>query len=220
MELFEESLGLVDHLYQIRKSFMPEDDEGSMTDHSPLEKALWDLVQDKQVAVKVLERLAHDARFLREQSANLFNNEIVIWREPGGAFSLRMFIWSPETDDFIHDHNSFGMIICWFGKLAIDNFMCVNKDAPEENAGLQFKSRQILEVGQTSLVRPYNEDGIHRVSCAEGDIALSLSVYGRRISARDYILRYDLERKKAARVYHRSWKRKAWAKQMLEKFAP
>jgi len=219
MELFEESLGLVDHIYQIRKSFMPEDDEGSMTDHSPLEKALCDLVKDKQVAVKVLERMVHDSRFSREQSVNLFNNEIVIWREPDGAFSLRMFIWSPEADCYIHDHNAYGMIISWWGKVSVESYLRVNKDALEEDAVLQLKSKQILEVCQTSLVKPYTEDGIHRVCCGEGEIALSLSVYGRRILGREYILRYDLEKKKAYRVYHRSWRRKAWAQKMLEKIS-
>jgi len=215
MELFEESLGLVDHLHNLRNAFRPNDDEQSLADRSPVEQALVNLVKDRQVAVRVMERLAHDVHFLREQAANLFNNEIVVWREPDGSFSLRLFIWTPDCDNFIHDHNSWGLLASWWGDLQVDNYIRLDPEAGETKAALQLKEKLILAPGKTVLVRPLNE-GIHRVTCAE-DISLSVSVYARRVADRGYILRFDPETKKVFRVYHRSRRRKEWARQMLQK---
>jgi predicted metal-dependent enzyme (double-stranded beta helix superfamily) len=215
MELFEESLGLVEHLHRLRNAFRPNDDEQSLADHRPVEEALLEMVNDRQVAVRVMERLAHDVHFLREQAANLFNNEIVIWREPDGSFSLRLFIWTPDSDNFIHDHNSWGLLASWWGNLLVENYLRVDPEAGEERASLRLKEKLVLPPGKTALVRPLN-DGIHRVTC-EGEIALSISVYARRVADRGYILRFDPETKKVYRVYHRSRRRKEWARQLLEK---
>jgi predicted metal-dependent enzyme (double-stranded beta helix superfamily) len=217
MELFEESLGLVDHLHRLRNAFRPEDDEASITDHSPVEKAVVGLVNDKQVAVRVMERLAHDMHFLHEQAANLFNNEVVIWREPDNSFSIRLFIWTNDCDNFVHDHNAWGMIAGWWGDVSVENYNRVDTDGGEETAKLQLRDKLILKPGQTTMVRPFAE-GIHRVTCAKNcDMALSLSVYAKKIGERGYLLKYDLETKKVYRVYHRSRRRKEWAKEMLSK---
>jgi len=213
MELFEESLGLVDHIHNLRNAFRPEDDEASITDNASLERALKALTKDRQVAVRVMERLAHDVHFLREQAANLFNNEIVIWREADGGFSLRMFIWTPDSDDFIHDHNAPGMLAGWWGKTLVENYVRLN--GGEDSVEIQLKDKRVLEPGDTALVRPF-DDGIHRVTCV-GDMALSVSVYGRKMGDRSYILRFDPENKRAQRIYHRSRRRREWAKRLLEK---
>lgn len=218
MELFEESLGLVDHIHELRNAFRPNADEQSLADHSPLEKAIVALVNDRQVAVRVMERLAHDVHFLREQAANLFNNEIVLWREPDGGFSLRLFIWTPDCDNFVHDHNAWGMLACWWGKIGVENYARLDPEAGENKASLQLRDKQVLYPGNTALVRPFNE-GIHRVYCEE-DIALSVSVYSRRLENRGYILKFNPETGQVFRVYHRSRRRKEWAKDLLGKFNP
>jgi predicted metal-dependent enzyme (double-stranded beta helix superfamily) len=218
MELFEESIGLVDHIHELRNAFRPNDDEQSLADHSPLEKALINLVNDRQVAVRVLERLAHDVHFLREQAANLFNNEIVLWREHDGSYSLRLFIWTRGCDNFIHDHNAWGMLACWHGKIIVENYTRTDPEAGEKKASLQLHDKQILAPGNTALVRPFDE-GIHRVD-TDCDIALSISVYSRRLENRGYILRFNPETEEVFRVYHRSRRRKEWAKDLLQKFNP
>lgn len=219
MELLEESLGLLDHIHNLRTAFQPEDDEQSMADHTLVEKALMHLAEDRQVATRILERLAHDVHFMREQAANLFNNEVVLWREPENDFSLRMFIWTPDCDNWIHDHNAWGMLACWWGQVLVENYVLLNQEAVEEKAELQLKEKLLLRQGQTALVRPLNE-GIHRVDRASGDIALSVSVYSRRITDRPYVLRYDQASEKAFKVYHRSRRRREWAKQLLGKINP
>ena len=219
MELFEESLGLVDHLHRLRNAFRPEDDESSITDHTPLEKAMLELVNDRQVAVRVMERLAHDNRFLAEQAANLFNNEVVIWREPDRGFSIRVFIWSNDCDNFVHDHNSWGMIATWFGEIAVENYNRLDQGEQEGIARLQLREKMILKPGQTAMIKPF-DDGIHRVCSANGEMAISVSIYARRLAERGYLYKFDPETGKISKLFHRSRRRKEWAKEMLSKMTP
>jgi hypothetical protein len=105
------------------------------------------------------------------------------------------------------------------GKVVVEHYNRLDPEAGEEKAALELRDKQILHPGNTALVRPFNE-GIHRVDCAEDDISLSVSVYARRLENRGYILRFSPETGKVFRVYHRSRRRKEWAKDLLQKFNP
>jgi len=212
-ELFEESFGLVEHIKRLKSAFRAEDDE-TLTDTIQVEKALAEIRKDQQVMVRVLERLAHDIHFVREQSANLFNNEVVLWRDPSGTFSLRMFIYSPESDSYIHDHNAWGMFTPWFGKVLVENYERMDKEGGEKSAQLILKEKRLLEPGQAEMVKPLNL-GIHRVDYAEGSPAIVVAVYGRPM-ARGYILRFDAETGRITKIYHRSRHRREWAKKLLD----
>jgi|GEM_PF-2516259 len=212
-ELFEESFGLVEHIKRLKSAFRTEDDE-TLTDTMQVERALAEIRKDQQVMVRVLERLAHDIHFVREQSANLFNNEVVLWRDVGGTFSLRMFIYSPESDSYIHDHNAWGMFAPWFGKVLVENYERVDNGESEEKGKIIFKDKKVLAPGQAELVKPLNL-GIHRVDYAEDAPAIVVAVYGRSLN-RGYILRFDAETSRINKIYHRSRHRREWAKKLLD----
>jgi predicted metal-dependent enzyme (double-stranded beta helix superfamily) len=213
MGLFEESFGIVDHIHALRTAFQPDED-ASLFDNKQVENVLQDLVKDKQVLLRVVERLAHDIHFVREQSANMFNNEVVLWREPDGNFSVRMFIWAPGADSFIHDHNSWGMLTSWAGQVLVENYTRDDSVKEDARAGLKLKEKITVDPGKMVLIKPYNQ-GIHRVDRAADKFAINLSIYGKP-GDRGYINKFDHQTDSVVKVVHRSRRRREWAKMILD----
>lgn len=210
MALLEESFGLEDYIPILRNSFQTEDEP--TLEFQLAGDALRRLLEDQTVLRRILERLAHDIHFVREQSANIFNNEVVLWRDPDGCFSLRMGIWTEGADSFIHDHNAMGVTGCWFGKLLIENYE-IKEVISEERVKLEKKESIILLPGHNTYVKPLDQ-GIHRVDKAEGEFAVSLSAYSRPLP-RGYIRRFDLKTGAISRIYNPSRQQKSWAQRLL-----
>jgi hypothetical protein len=211
MTLLEERLGLDDYIPALREGFQVE--EKPSLEFRIASNALKSLLKDQGVLKKVLELLAHDIHFLREQSGNLFNNEVVLWREPEGCFSLRMAIWTKGSDVFIHDHNALGVTGCWFGKILVENWE-IKEWLSEEKAKLELKEKIVLDRQYTVYVRPHDQ-GLHLVDLAEGDFAVSLSAYARP-KPRGYIRRFDPVTGAVSKIYHPVRQQRSWARQLLE----
>jgi len=210
MTLFEERLGLEDYIPVLRSSFQIEDEP--TIEFQMAGDALRKLLEDQSVMMRVLELLAHDIHFVREQATNLFNNEIVLWRDPDGSFSLRMAIWAEGADNFIHDHNATGVTGCWFGKLLIENYE-IKEKISEDRVKLEMKDKHILGPRNVVYIKMHDE-GIHRIDKAEGDFAISLSAYSRAVP-RGYIRRFDAITGSVSRIYHPVRKQKEWAQSLL-----
>ncbi len=210
MSLFEESIGLVEHIARLRNAFVVE--EKPSLQLSLVRSALEEILSDKELLKRILERLAHDIHFVREQAGNVFNNEVILWRDPNLGFSLRMQIWAEGADNIIHDHNGFGVLGCWLGRVWVENYQVVEKTG--DKVKIQLKEKIELTPGKTALIKA-GEEGIHRVSWEPGEMAVTLGAYSRVDSGRNYILGYELESGKTFKIYHPSRIQRLWAKRLL-----
>jgi len=210
MTLFEESLGLVEYLGELKTAFLSE--EKPSVQVSLIRSALEKILSDQQLLKRILERLAHDIHFVREQAGNVFNNEVILWRDPSPGFSLRMQIWAEGAESFIHDHNGFGVLGCWLGRVWVENYQVVEKTG--DKVKIQLKEKIKLTLGKTALIKA-GEEGIHRISWEPGEMAVTLGAYSRVESGRNYILGYELESGRTWKIYHPSRIQRLWAKKLL-----
>jgi predicted metal-dependent enzyme (double-stranded beta helix superfamily) len=113
-------------------------------------------------------------------------------REEDG-FSLQLFTWAPGARTPIHDHTSWGVYVCLAGQLVEDRYQRLDDGLRPGAARLRRTWRVAWHPGERSVLLPY-EGGIHRVANPDLGTAVSLHLYGPRLSTidgRDYDPRRD-----------------------------
>jgi predicted metal-dependent enzyme (double-stranded beta helix superfamily) len=99
------------------------------------------------------------------------------------AFALELFRWPPGARTPIHDHTSWGIYVCLTGQLGEERYASV-----DGVARLRREWTRLWLPNDASTLMPY-EGGIHRVRNAGLTTAVSLHLYGPRVSdldGRDY----------------------------------
>jgi predicted metal-dependent enzyme (double-stranded beta helix superfamily) len=118
------------------------------------------------------------------------SDPIIAWQAsaPAGGASLMLFAWPAGAVTPVHDHTSWGIYACLTGELSEERYARLDDGARADFARLrQLWGRTWLR-GGISTLRPYN-GGIHRVANRTDRPAVSLHIYGPRMSAidgRDY----------------------------------
>lgn len=106
-----------------------------------------------------------------------------------GAYSLKVFVWPSGTGTRIHDHSSWGAYCCASGAVLEERYERLDDGSHSDHARLK-KVWQLWwspEDG-ASTVLP-GDDGIHRVGNPGDETAVSVHLYGPRVSevdGRDY----------------------------------
>jgi predicted metal-dependent enzyme (double-stranded beta helix superfamily) len=109
--------------------------------------------------------------------------------DPGGYFSLQVFVWPAGTRTMIHDHSSWGAYACAAGTVLEERYERLDDGSRHEHARLE-RSWHLSwrpEDG-ASTVLP-GDGGIHRVGNPYEETAVSVHLYGPRlgeIGGRDY----------------------------------
>ena len=148
-------------------------------------------------AIPVLSRLVRDPDFLDShvmplmEGAGKAEDWYVAHRHDGLArsCSLQIFVWPPGTGTQIHDHSSWGAFCAVVGSILEDRYERADDGSLPDHAHLKklWQLEWSREDG-ISTVLPY-EGGIHRVSNANVEPAISVHLYGPRlgeIDGRDY----------------------------------
>jgi len=109
--------------------------------------------------------------------------------DPGGAYSLQIFVWPPGSATRIHDHSSWGAFCCVVGSVLEERYGRTDDGKISDHARLKelWQFEWSREDG-ISTVLPY-EVGIHRVCNPNEEPAVSVHLYGPRlgeIDGRDY----------------------------------
>lgn len=92
-------------------------------------------------------------------------------------FSVLSFVWAPGQSTPIHDHTVWGLVGVLRGAERNERF---ERDA---TGRLVARSQELLPVGAVSSVSPSVGD-VHRVTnAAEGQVSISIHVYGANIGA-------------------------------------
>jgi 3-mercaptopropionate dioxygenase len=100
--------------------------------------------------------------------------QYLLYCDPLERFSVVSFVWGPGQSTPVHDHTVWGMVGVMRGA-----------ETCEEFAGMPMTATRShrLAVGEVDLVSPHIGD-IHRVSNAlDGEVSVSIHVYGANIGA-------------------------------------
>jgi predicted metal-dependent enzyme (double-stranded beta helix superfamily) len=152
---------------------------------------------------------------LRQET--LFDNELILFRDPGHRFSLRLYVFGPGERTAVHDHTSWGVSGSAFGPLEVVRYRCEGAGSQPGSCGLTVAERRVLGAGEIETTLPF-ADGIHRTGNPAGGSTLMVSVYGRPMR-RLYIECFDLENGRVERRYSPHIKKRILAQQALQAIA-
>jgi hypothetical protein len=134
---------------------------------------------------------------LRQET--MFANELVLYRDPGRLFSLRLYIFGPGERTVLHDHTSWGVSGSACGRLEVARYRRADDGAEPERARLALCERHVLRPGEVETTLPFDE-GIHRTGNPNDGVTLMVSVYGTPLR-RLFIQRFNLETGRVQRIY-------------------
>lgn len=152
---------------------------------------------------------------LRQET--LFDNELVLYRDPGRLFSLRVYIFGPGAHTTVHDHSSWGVSGSAFGPLEVVRYRREDDGSDPDLARLAMADRYALRRGEIETTLPLDQ-GIHRTGNPAEGTTLMVSVYGTPLR-RLYIQRFNLENGGVHRVFPPRFKKKMLAEQALKAMA-
>jgi predicted metal-dependent enzyme (double-stranded beta helix superfamily) len=148
-------------------------------------------------AIPVLSRLVRDPDFLDWHVVPLLEEAesakewYVAYRYDnlGCSYSLQVFLWPSGSATRIHDHSSWGAFCCVVGSILEEHYERADDGSLPDYARLKkLWQLEWRRADGISTVLPY-EGGIHRVSNATEEPAISVHLYGPRlgeIDGRDY----------------------------------
>jgi predicted metal-dependent enzyme (double-stranded beta helix superfamily) len=173
------------------------------------------VLHDPSLIVTVLEAVVKGADYPDVGASTMFDSEIVLYRDPGRAFSVRLYLWGPGEYDPVHDHNSWGVIGTAVGTLDVTRYICLDDGVDDGRAVLEEVSRHSIPRGGTCSVYPL-ERGIHRTGNAGGSPVVQVGVYGRNLTGREYVLAFDTSTSRVSRLYLPHVKKRMLAREALD----
>lgn len=154
------------------------------------------------------EILAAVARGADDGGETVFDNEVVLYRDPARVFSLRIYLFGPGEHTPVHDHSSWGVFGPAFGELEVVRYRPAATPGP-----LVPLPPGRLSPGEIEST-PALEEGIHRTGSPGAGPTLMVSVYGTPLR-RLYLRFYDPETGVSRQVFPPRLKRKRLAERML-----
>ena len=134
---------------------------------------------------------------LRQET--LFDNELVLFRDPGRLFSLRLYLFGPNEHTPVHDHSSWGVSGPAFGSLEVVRYRREREGPEPDRCVLRVAARRVIRPGEVETTLPF-DDGIHRTGNPVDGSTLMVSVYGRPLR-RLYIQCFHLDNGHVERRY-------------------
>jgi predicted metal-dependent enzyme (double-stranded beta helix superfamily) len=147
------------------------------------------------------------------RQGTLFENELILYREPGSKFSLRLYIFGPGEHTPVHDHLSWGVSGPAFGQLEVVRFHREGFSPEPNRVRLAVAARSLLAPGEIETTLPFDE-GIHRTGNPAAGTTLMVSIYGRPLR-RLYMQCYNIESGYVDRRYPPHMKKRMLAEQAL-----
>lgn len=141
----------------------------------------------------------------------LFENEVVLYRDPARVFSLRLYLFGPGDRTPIHDHSSWGVSGPAFGEL---EWAPYRLEAPP--ARLSPRPPRRLSPGEVETTLPLAA-GIHRTGSPGPGSVLMVSIYGTPLR-RLFLNFYEPEAETVRQVFPARLMRKRLAARMLEEW--
>jgi len=147
------------------------------------------IISDKRLFREILEGMVRGDAYLDLRYATMFDSEVILYRDPAGLFSIRMFLRGPGEYDPIHDHNSWGVLSPVQGELEVVTYLRKDDGSKDNYAQLAETGRIIINPGETTFV--YGPESIHKTGNPTQRTNIQISIYGRSQAGRNYINGFD-----------------------------
>ncbi len=169
------------------------------------------LLQDQPLWREIVGAIAREGSLGEGRGEAVFENEVVLYRDPARIFSLRLYLFGPGEHTPVHDHSSWGVSGPACGELEWVGYRIASPPAR-----LSSSPPRRLFPGEVATTLPL-EAGIHRTGSPGPGSTLMVSVYGTPLR-RLYLNFYDPERETVRRVYPARLVRKRRAARILEEW--
>ncbi len=95
-----------------------------------------ELLSDRPLFESLLKGILKGEAYPDLRQETLFANELVLYRDPGRIFSLRLYIFGPGEHTPLHDHTAWGISGSSYGRLEIARYRREDDGADPERAQL------------------------------------------------------------------------------------
>jgi predicted metal-dependent enzyme (double-stranded beta helix superfamily) len=147
------------------------------------------------------------------RQATIFENEFLLHQDPGGRFSLRLYLYGPAEHTFVHDHTAWGISGSARGGMEILRYRRKDEGGGSGRVHLALDAGRILRPGEIETTLP-GDLGIHRTGNPGAGTTWMLSVYGP--PARGGVMhRFDLESGRVQPVFPPRVRKRMLAEQAL-----
>ena len=147
----------------------------------------------------VLRKYITDDEFLKKRQLTFDPNEITIFADPDGLFSLRLYVWDPAMSYPVHSHGSWGVVAGVAGEILERKFKIMDKGERPGFVKLQESSKGFLKPGDTTTVLPLDL-GIHQMDpVVKEHASISLHLYGKAVRS-GYLECYNLQKNSSYRI--------------------
>ncbi|MDY6833782.1 MAG: HEAT repeat domain-containing protein [Chloroflexota bacterium] len=140
---------------------------------------------------QVLEKMISDSTYAKGRIGTIDRHDILLHRSPSGSFTVRLFVWTPNSWHPIHDHGSWGVVGSLSNDIEEIEYRRLDDGSIEGYAKIEEKTRLLLTPGKTCSVLPFDQ-GIHWTGSANKDTALSVHVYGKPLR-QGFVRCFDVE---------------------------
>jgi len=148
---------------------------------------------------EIFRKYIIDDEFLKKRQLTFDPNEVTIFVDPAGQFSLRLYVWDPAKSYPVHSHGSWGVVAGVAGAILERKFKIMDQGDQPDLVKLRESGRAILKPGDTTTVLPLDL-GIHQMDAVVIEHAsVSLHLYGKSIR-RGYLECYDLQKDSVYRI--------------------
>lgn len=148
---------------------------------------------------EILTKLATDDEFLLNRRSPTDPNEVTLFKDKDGLFSLRLYIWDPAITYSVHSHGSWGIVCCLAGAVEERKYERLDDKSRPGYARLRETGRFVLKPGETSTVLPLDL-GIHKMDSFVGEHStVSLHLYGKAVR-QGYMEQFNLHKDAVYRV--------------------
>ncbi len=148
---------------------------------------------------EIFRKYIIDDEFLKKRQLAFDPNEVTIFVDPAGHFSLRLYVWDPAKSYPVHSHGSWGIVAGVAGAIMERKFKITDQGERPDFVKLRETGRAILKPGDTTTVLPLDL-GIHQMDAVVKEHAsISLHLYGKSMR-RGYLECFDLKKNSVYRI--------------------
>lgn len=147
----------------------------------------------------ILTRLATDDEFLLSRRNPTDPNEVTLFRDKDGLFSVRLYTWDPDITYSVHSHGSWGIVSTLAGAVEERKYERLDDKSRPGYAKLRETGRSVLKPGETATVLPLDL-GIHKIdSFVKEHSSVGIHLYGKAVR-QGYLEKFDLHKDSVYRV--------------------
>jgi predicted metal-dependent enzyme (double-stranded beta helix superfamily) len=172
------------------------------------------LLLNKDLMAGLLSNITNGEAYPDVRRPTMFDNEVLLYLDPRGLFSLRIYLWGPMEYTYPHDHNSWGVIGAASEGYEVVNYRRVDDESHEGYARLVEVERLRLQPGETAFTLPFSK-GIHKTGNATQASIATLHFYGKTLP-RGHLNGFDIANNRVYRIYPPKQKKRLLAQQALE----